>query len=354
MQNNVIFFKNYGPFSLEFLSEYVSAQLYLDNKEVSNNKVANVMINNIASLSKAADGHLSFLSNIKYKDEVFLTNATACILEKKTFSSDEFRLKLPKNMYVMLVENAYFSFARISSLFYPQETSGFSEVSTNSFISKSVVLGKDCRIMDNSYIGKNVRIGDNVIIYPNVFIGDNVVIGNGSVIHDSVSLRYCLIGERAIIHPGVRIGQDGFGYAVDKGQYIKVPQIGSVIIGNDVEIGANSTIDRGTIEDTIIGDMTKIDNLVQIGHNVIIGKNCFVVSQAGIAGSTKLGNYVVLGGQVGVAGHLNIGDYVQVGGQSGIMKDIDSKEVVWGCPSLPIKEKMREIVMLKKLINKDK
>jgi UDP-3-O-[3-hydroxymyristoyl] glucosamine N-acyltransferase len=354
MQNNISFFKNCGPFSLEFLGEYVNCELYLDNKEVSKHKVTNIQINNIASLSKASEGNLSFLSNTKYKDEVFVTKATACILEKKSYNSEEFRLKVPKNMYVMLVDNAYFSFARISSLFYPQEISNQSLISANAFISKSAVVGKDCRIMENSYIGKNVKIGDNVIIYPNVVIGDNVVIGNGSIIYDSVSLKYCVIGERAIIHPGARIGQDGFGYAVDKGQYIKVPQIGSVIIGNDVEIGANSTIDRGTIDDTIIGDMTKIDNLVQIGHNVIIGKNCFVVSQVGIAGSTKLGKYVVLGGQVGVAGHLNIGDYVQAGAQSGIIKDIVSKEVVWGCPAVPIKEKMREIGMLKKIINKDK
>lgn len=354
MHKEIEFFKNHGPLSLEFLSSQIKCKLFFNNKEVLDKDVAGVLINNISTLKHASKGDLVFLANAKYKEEIYTTRATVCLLDNKSFESEEFRAKLPKDLYIMLVENSYASFARLSSLFYPNEVPQDRGVSENAFVSNNAVLGKRCAVMDNSYIGKNVKIGDDVIIYPNVFIGDNVSIGNSSIIYDSVSLKYCAIGDRVIIHSGVRIGQDGFGYAVDKGEYIKVPQIGSVIIGNDVEIGANSTIDRGTIEDTIIGDSTKIDNLVQIGHNVVIGRNCFIVSQVGIAGSTKLGDYVVLGGQVGVAGHLTIGSQVQAGAQAGIIRDIEPKSVVWGTPSVPIKEKMREVAMLKKIIKRDK
>jgi UDP-3-O-[3-hydroxymyristoyl] glucosamine N-acyltransferase len=354
MGNNIHFFENQGPFSLKFFASCLNCKFYLNDCEVSDRELEDVLVFNVATLKNASDKDLSFLSNAKYTEEVYTTKAKACLIEKKHFDLEGFRTRLPSTLYVILVENAHASFARLSSLFYPREINKESEISTEAYISKSAIIGKKSCIMSNSYIGDNVIIGDNVTIYPNVVVGNNIVIGKDSVIYDSVSLKYCLIGERAIIHSGVRIGQDGFGYAVDKGEYIKVPQIGKVIIGNDVEIGANSTIDRGAIGDTIIGDRTKIDNLVQIGHNVEIGKNCFIVSQVGIAGSTILGDYVVLGGQVGVAGHLKIGSYVQAGAQAGIMKDVKTKEVVWGCPALPIKERMREIVMLKKIINRDK
>ena len=157
------------------------------------------------------------------------------------------------------------------------------------------------------------------------------------------------MGNGTIIHAGTRIGQDGFGYATENGSHIKIPQIGRVIIGHDVEIGANCTIDRGSMEDTVIEDMCKLDNLIQIAHNVVLGKGCIIASQVGISGSTKVGNYVVLGGQVGIAGHLTIGDFAQIGAQSGLTKDVKAREVVFGSPAQPIREAFKQIAMLRKL-----
>lgn len=343
--------KNRGPFTLDSLVLHVGGKLYVAGEEFSLENARDIIVHNVATLRNASERDLTFLSNNKYKEDVFITKAGVCVLENKVFNKD-LKLRLPKSLYVILVDNAYASFARLASLFYPRESSDCNSVSESAFVSESAVVGKKCCVMANSHIGHNVKIGDNVIIYPNVVVGDNVIIGNNVIIYDSVSLKYCMIGDHTIIHSGTRIGQDGFGLAVDQGEYIKVPQIGRVVIGSHVEIGANSTIDRGTLEDTIIGDMTKIDNLVQIGHNVKIGRGCLLVSQVGIAGSTKVGNYVVLGGQVGVAGHLTIGDQVQVGAQAGIIKDVKPKEVVWGTPSVPIKDKMREVAMLKKMVKK--
>lgn len=343
--------KNKGPFTLESLVLHVGGKLCFAGKEVSLENGRDVSVHNVATLRNASEHDLTFLSNNKYKEDVFITKAGVCVLEKEVFNGD-LKVRLPKSLYVILVDNAYASFARLASLFYPRESNDFAAVSDSAFVSESAIVGKKCCIMANSHIGQNVKIGDNVIIYPNVVVGENVIIGNNVIIYDSVSLKYCVIGDHTVIHSGARIGQDGFGVAVDQAEYIKVPQIGGVVIGSDVEIGANSTIDRGTLEDTIIGDMTKIDNLVQIGHNVKIGRGCLLVSQVGIAGSTKMGDYVVLGGQVGVAGHLTIGDQVQVGSQAGIIKDVKAKEVVWGTPSVPIKDKMREVAILKKMVKK--
>lgn len=351
MKNNITFFKNNGSVSLDFLVSHVNGVLYLSGQEMSLEAVKDIEVKDVATLRNASKDDLTFLSNNKYKEDLLSTKAGFCVLENRVFD-ESLKNKIPKSIYIILVSNAYASFARLSSLFYPRESSDSSEVSDSAFVSKSATLGKNCRVMANSYIGNNVKIGDDVIIYPNVVIGDNVVISDNAIIYDSVSLKCCLIGKYTIIHSGARIGQDGFGIAADGPEYIKVPQIGRVIVGDHVEIGANSTIDRGTLEDTIIGDMTKIDNLVQIGHNVNIGKGCLLVSQVGIAGSTKVGNYVVLGGQVGVAGHLTVGDQVQAGAQAGIIKDVAAKEVVWGTPSVPIKVKMREITMLKKMVRK--
>ena len=346
------FFKNKGPFSLQTILSYVKGRVYLNCKEVSLSEAKNIMIDNVSTLRGATTNDLTFLSNTKYRDEVLSTKATACLLDTKVF--EKVNNEVSNNLYLIVVENAHVAFAHIASVFYPEGIVEKTEISKFAHISDSAVLGTNCQVMCGSYIGNDVKLGNNVVIHPNVYIGDNVIIDDGAVIYDSVSVKYCTIGKRVIIHPGAKIGQDGFSYASDNGKHIKIPQFGIVVIGNDVEIGANTTIDRGAIEDTIIGDMTKIDNLVQIGHNVVVGKGCIIVAQTGIAGSSKLGNYVVLGGQVGIAGHLNIGDQVQAGAQSGIIRDIPPQEVVFGSPALPLKEKMREVAMLKKMVKRDK
>jgi UDP-3-O-[3-hydroxymyristoyl] glucosamine N-acyltransferase len=203
-------------------------------------------------------------------------------------------------------------------------------------------------------IEDGVVIGNNSSIDHNSVIKRNVVIGNNTKIASNVTISHSVIGNNVIIHPGTRIGQDGFGFASDHTGHLKVPQLGIVKIGDFVEIGANTTIDRGSAQDTIIGDMCQIDNLVQLGHNVQLGKACVIVAQVGIAGSTKLGDFVILGGQVGVAGHLKIGNQVQVAAQSGIAQNIEDKQIMGGSPAVPIRQWHKQTFCLKKLANKDK
>ncbi|MBO4643985.1 MAG: UDP-3-O-(3-hydroxymyristoyl)glucosamine N-acyltransferase, partial [Alphaproteobacteria bacterium] len=208
------------------------------------------------------------------------------------------------------------------------------------------------RIDAGAVIGENVTLGKNCHICPNAVIGDNVVMGDDCIVGENASVLYTLAGNQVYIYPGARIGQDGFGFFMSPKGHTKIPQLGRVIIGNDVEIGANTTIDRGALDDTIVGDGARLDNLVQFGHNVQTGKCCVVVSQAGIAGSTHLGDFVVLAGQVGVAGHLNIGSGAQIAGQSGVMRDVEPMESLMGTPAVPIKDFMRQAATLKKLIKR--
>ena len=197
-------------------------------------------------------------------------------------------------------------------------------------------------------IGAGTRIGHGT------FVGPGVVLGAGCVIGAHVTLSHCMIGRRALIHPGVRIGQDGFGFVPTSAGPVKIPQLGRVIIGDDVEIGANTTIDRGTLEDTVIGDGTKIDNLVQVGHNVEIGRGCIITSQVGISGSCRIGDGVVIGGQGGLADHVTVGAGAQIAAKTGVMRAIAPGEVVMGYPARPIRHFWREIAMVSRLTRRDK
>ena len=191
------------------------------------------------------------------------------------------------------------------------------------------------------------------MLFRSTYIGANCVIGNDCTIHSNVNITNAIIGNNVIIHSGVSIGQDGFGYAYNNGRHHKVPQVGRVIIGDDVEIGANTTIDRGSAPDTIIGEGTKIDNLVQIGHNVKIGKHCIIVSQVGISGSTEIGDYTIIAGQAGIAGHLKIGSQVQVAAQAGITRDLEDKAIVGGTPAVPLRQYHKQALALAKLTEKN-
>jgi UDP-3-O-[3-hydroxymyristoyl] glucosamine N-acyltransferase len=337
------FFKNSGPFLLEDLIKEFGLLPYLNGEPLS--EVSGIYIEDIKILEDADEKSISFFSNKKYIAEFKKSKAKACITEEK------FLKNAPIGMIILIAKNSYVTFAKISAKFYSTLPQPNGNISKNSSISPKAIIGENCEIMDFVVIEDGVKIGNNVKIYPNVYIGKNVEIADHCIIHHNVTIQYAIINKNCIIHPGVRIGQDGFGYAFENGQYIKVPQIGHVIIGNNVEIGANCTIDRGTIKNTIIGDMSKIDNLVQLGHNVEIGRGCIIVSQVGISGSTKIGNYVQIGGQAGIAGHLIIEDGVQIAAQSGIIKNIAAKEIVFGTPALPIKQYFRQIVTLKKLAN---
>jgi len=209
-------------------------------------------------------------------------------------------------------------------------------------------------VMPGAVIGANAQIGAGSEIGANAVIGPGVILGSDCRIGANATLMYCLVGERVVVHPGVCIGQDGFGFVMGADGHKKVPQLGRVIIGDDVEIGANSTVDRGAMSDTVIGAGTKIDNLVQIAHNVQIGERCVLVSQCGVAGSARIGNGVVIGGQVGVVSHVQIGDGAQIAGKAGVMRDIAPGEVVMGYPAKPIRQFWREIAALSRLTKRDK
>ncbi|SNR61251.1 UDP-3-O-(3-hydroxymyristoyl)glucosamine N-acyltransferase [Desulfurobacterium atlanticum] len=278
----------------------------------------------VNEIQNAKKGDLTFLSNPKYEKFLKTTKASAVITGK------EYDLPLTQ----LICDEPYVAFAKALSLFYKEN---FPEdyISPETTVGKGTEIGKSVYIGDNVVVGENCRIGDRVKIFPGTFIGDGTVIGDDTVIFSNVSIyRQTVIGKRVRIHSGAVIGSDGFGYAFSKKEMriYKVPQIGRVVIEDDVEIGANTTIDRGTIGETVIGSGTKIDNLVQIGHNVKVGKNCFIVSQVGISGSTVIGDNVTLAGQVGVAGHIKIGSNITVGAKAGVTKSIEKAGVYAGFP----------------------
>ena len=301
----------------------------------------------VAALQIATTKHVSFIDNRKYIQEFKSTEAGAIVVPPDLVAI------APPKAALLISKNPYLSYARIAKayhpiLFEPRKEVNTTLVSPNTTIPDSVNLDNGVTIKDG------VEIGANTIIGANSTIEKGVRIGKDSWISSNVSLSYCLIGDRAVIHAGVRIGQDGFGFAPGASLHEKVPQLGRVIIGNDVEIGANCCIDRGASVDTEIGDGTKIDNLVQIAHNVVVGKNCLIAGQAGIAGSSKIGDYVMVGGQAGIAGHLNIGTGAKIAAQSGVTKNIASGETVIGFPAQLNRKYWRNLATLKKVAEQNK
>ena len=303
-----------------------------------------LLIKHFNSLSSASKDDLSFFGDIKYSNDLKKSHAGACILSEKDLAI------MPDGMTAIICENPSFTWARILKDFLPNTI-------YDEYRSPSAVISPHAKIGDNCFIGPNVvieaesEIGQNCYFAPGVYIGKGVKIGNSCYFGHSSTVEYSIIGDHFVCHSGARIGKEGFGFARDGTQILKVPQIGSVIIGNDVEVGANSCIDRGAIEDTIIGDNTKIDNLVQIGHNVTIGKNCFICGLAGIAGSSKIGDGVMLGGQAGISGHIEIANNVAVAAGSGVTSGIDKVgTVVGGYPAIEISQWHRQTIMLKNMI----
>lgn len=339
------FFKKEGPFTLIELAEI--SGLSSGDIEVRGNIDPSVLkITGVASLDKAGPNEIGFLDNVKYVRSFSESNAGACIARRKHAD------KAPHGMALLISDNPYAIYARIATAFFPI----FKELGTiskNSYIDKTAKIGKGCRVDSGAVIEADVEIGDNCHIAANVVIGHGVAIGSDSYIGANATITYAIIGERVIIHQGVHIGQDGFGFAFENDGYIKVPQVGRVIIGDDVEIGASTCIDRGSGPDTIIGSGTKIDNLVQIGHNVNMGKNCIIVSQVGISGSTKIGDYVTIGGQAGLTGHLYIGAGAKIAAQSGVMRDVPANSAVCGAPAIPIQQFHRQTVILQSLVKKE-
>jgi UDP-3-O-[3-hydroxymyristoyl] glucosamine N-acyltransferase len=332
------FFDVAGPFSLKDLAKIAEGSL-------SESADGDAQFNDVAPLGDAGASHISFLDNRKYIESYTQSSAGACIVHPALAA------KAPEGMHLILMEDPYRGYARVAQAFYPRLKME-PEISGNASIHDSAKIGPGCRIEAGVVIGPNAVIGENCWIGANTVIGQGVTIDNDSRIGPLVTLIFCQIGSQVIIHSGVRIGQDGFGFAMGADGHLKVPQLGRVIVEDDVEIGANTTIDRGTGPDTVIGAGSKIDNLVQIGHNVRLGRCCIVVSQVGISGSTTVGDFAAMGGQVGLAGHLEIGPGAQIAAQSGVMRNVAPGEKIGGSPAQPFREWMRGVAAIEKMSKK--
>ncbi|WP_300436147.1 UDP-3-O-(3-hydroxymyristoyl)glucosamine N-acyltransferase [Christiangramia sp.] len=286
-------------------------------------------VSELAKIEEGSEGSLTFLSNPKYTSFLYTTNASVTIV------NDNFEVEQPVNTTLIKVKDAYKAFSTLLE-YYNKIKLNKSGIEQPSHISDSASYGEGLYLGSFAYIGENVRIGENVKIYPNVYIGDNVKIGNNVTLFPGVKIySESFIGNEVTIHSGVVIGADGFGFSPgDTGEYSKVPQIGNVIIEDHVDIGAGTTIDRATLGSTIIRKGVKLDNHIQIAHNVEIGENTAIAAQTGIAGSTKIGKNCLIGGQVGIAGHLTIGNRVKIQAQSGIGRDIKDDEMLQGSPAI--------------------
>lgn len=303
-----------------------------------------VTISRLSKIEEGEPGTLSFLANPKYTPYIYTTRASIVIVNKD-FSPDQ-----PIHSTLIRVEDAYTAFARLLEL-YKKINNEKKVVSSLSFVAKSAVIGKDVYIGEFAYIGENVVIGDNARIFPQVFLGDNVKVGSDSTLFAGVVVYSDnIIGKECTIHGGVVIGADGFGFAPQQDKsYKKIAQIGNVIIEDNVEIGSNTTIDRATLGSTIIRKGVKLDNLIQIAHNVEIGENTVIAAQTGISGSTKIGKNCMIAGQVGFVGHLSIGDDVKIGAQSGVSGDLKDGSIFMGSPAIDISIHRRALVHFKNL-----
>jgi len=308
------FFDKPAPMRLSEIAALVGASL----------SGADKTIEGLAPLDTATSSDLSFLDNTKYLASFAKSQAAACLVRSK------FALHAPEGMSLLITDQPYSSYATIAAHLFPEKP--------------------DYAVHPTAIIGANVILGENVSVGPYSVIGDGVMVGAGTRIGAHCSISHAIIGKDCLLHRGIHIGQDGFGFAPTPKGLLKVPQLGRVMIGDNVEIGSGTCIDRGAGPDTMIGAGTKIDNLVQIGHNVQIGRHCVIVSQVGIAGSTTIGDGTMLGGQVGISGHLSIGPGAKIAAQSGILGDIPAGSTYGGSPAVPVRDWHRQTVALSKLI----
>jgi UDP-3-O-[3-hydroxymyristoyl] glucosamine N-acyltransferase len=305
----------------------------------------NIIITNVSKIEEGKPGTLAFLANLKYENFLYSTEASVVLVNKNFVPKENINATLIK------VDDPYQAFASLLDLYIQAKALLKTGIEQPSFIDPSATIGKDLYFGAFAYIGKNSKIGNNSKIYPQVYIGDNVTIGDNCVLYSGAKIYSdTIIGSQCILHSGAVIGSDGFGFApLEDGTYKKIPQIGNVILEDDVEIGANTTIDCGTMDSTIIRKGAKIDNLVQVGHNCEIGENTVIAAQSGMAGTSKVGKNCKFGGQVGLAGHLTIGDNVFIGAQSGIAKSVKANQVILGSPAIEIKDAIKAITVYKNL-----
>lgn len=328
------FYENHGPFTIAAIAAICEAELQDASK-------AEVSISNLEIMDKAGEGEICFFYDKKLKDKAAEIKATACITTPEMLSL------IPAGVITLTCANPQLAFLKLNMAFY-SEPKPTPEIMPSARIAKTALIGENCYIGDNVVLEDGVKIGDNCILEANVVISHGCQIGNNCRIGVGAHISHCLMGNDCYIFSGARIGWDGFGFLFVQGQHKKLPQVGRVIIGNDVEIGANTCIDRGALDDTVIGDGCRIDNLVQVAHNIKLGRGCVLVAQTGIAGSCTFGDYVICGGQTGFADHLNIGSGAQIAAQSGIMRDVEAGTVVMGTPAVPFKDFMRQVSFLQK------
>jgi UDP-3-O-[3-hydroxymyristoyl] glucosamine N-acyltransferase len=331
------FYARAGAKTLGALAQHVGATLASEDD-------GTFLVEDVAPLDRAGATDLGFLDNRKFVEAFKISKAGACIVRPSVQSL------APHGMRLILTDDPYRAYARIAQLFYPFPVA-HAHQHPRAIIDPTAVIGAECNIGAGAVIEAGAEIGSGCIIGANSVIGAGVVLGDGCRIGALCSISHAILGRGVVTHRGVHIGQDGFGFALGRGGHIPVPQLGRVLIEDAVEIGSGTCIDRGANSDTIIGAGTKIDNLVQIGHNVRIGKGCVIVSQVGIAGSSVLEDGCVLGGQVGVAGHIHIGAGAQIAAQGGVTSDLEGGKAYGGCPAVPIKDWHRQSVTLARLIH---
>mgnify|MGYP001216331610 FL=1 len=329
------FFGRSAPLSVEVIAEITGAKLISEAATCPH-------IKDVSPIDTAGPGDVTFIENRKYVDLVANTQASAC------FISSDLVDRAHPNLILLLTDRPRRCFATIANIMYPRNKI-IPTIHQTATISETAVIGEDCQIDAGVVIGPFVKIGKGCSIGSNVTIGENVHIGQNTWIGPNASISHAELGVDCVIYPGARIGQPGFGFEIDASGPIDMPQLGLVKIGDNVEIGANTTVDRGAGPDTIIGNGTRIDNLVQIGHNVRLGNNCVIVAQVGIAGSTTIGNNTVIAGQSGLAGHINIGNNVQIAAQSGVTKSLSDWAVVGGSPAVPIKQFRKQVAVIKSM-----
>lgn len=306
------------------------------NGTVEGNSAATV--SSFAKIEEAKEGQLSFLANPKYEDHLYTSKASIVIL------NSSLHLKQPISATLIRVENAYTAFATLLQIYQQIQAGKLIGIQDNSYVAASAKLGENIYVAAFAYISDDVVVGNDVKIYPHVFLGNNVKIGNNVTIHSGVKIYHdCVIGNNVTIHSGVVLGSDGFGFAPQPdGTYKKVPQIGNVVVEDFVEIGANATIDRATLGSTLVKTGAKLDNLIQVAHNVEIGRNTVIAAQAGVSGSTKIGDNVMIGGQAGIVGHISIADGAKINAQSGVSKTIKiPNTTVTGSPAFDFGSALR-------------
>ena len=331
------FFDRAGPFDLDRLAAAVGA-------EVAPGGDGKRLVHDVKPLSEAGPNDVTFLDNRKYLSQLEGTRAGACLVQPALAA------RVPAGTVALATKAPYRGFALALAQFYPQAMhSRAARPEAGTLVDPTAEIEDGAEIEPGAVIGAGAAIGRGSRIAAGAVVGHRVHIGRGCYIGPNATVIHALVGDRVIIHPGVRIGQDGFGFAMGAGGHLKVPQIGRVVIQDDVEIGANSCIDRGALKDTVIGEGSKIDNLVQIGHNVIMGRHCVIVAQTGISGSTVLGDFVVMGGQSGTVGHISVGAGAQIAGASHVKDDVPPRARYGGTPARPFKQWAREIAALSRL-----